>query len=344
MEDLKEEMKNMNFSDRSSELIMKSWRPSTIHQYDCSLKKWDNFCVKNKVIPKEPEVPEVLDFLTEVHDSGVSYSTVGTARSALSAYVSFGAQPKDTVGENTFVARLMKGVYEEKPPKAKYKKLWDVNLVFNLIKTWGENKDLSLEFMGYKTCMLLALVTAQRSQTLHALTVSGITWERDCLIFSLTKLLKHNREGQVLDTIKVQRFNEDKRICPFRAIRDYIKATKADRNGEDQLFISYGSLHNKVSKDTIARWIKKTLTKAKVNTGVFSAHSTRGAATSKAAQIRVPLDAILSRARWTNCVTFARFYRRKIIKEVDMGSELLKNNVRVSKKKVRVSKKKGLKS
>ncbi|GFO09337.1 tyrosine recombinase-like protein [Plakobranchus ocellatus] len=44
------------------------------------------------------------------------------------------------------------------------------------------------------------------------------------------------------------------------------------------------SPHNGVSKDTLARWIRLTLSKYGVSTRIFKAHSTRAAASSVAAR------------------------------------------------------------
>ena len=61
---------------------------------------------------------------------------------------------------------------------------------------------------------------------------------------------------------------------------------------------------------TIARWLKAVLTSADVDTSVFSAHSTRGASSSKAVMSGVTLQAILHTADWSSAGTFKRFYCR----------------------------------
>ena len=46
---------------------------------------------------------------------------------------------------------------------------------------------------------------------------------------------------------------------------------------------------------------------------------------------KLPVECILSKAKWTNSVTFARFYRRKVNTAPDMGTELLTGNVKNQK-------------
>jgi hypothetical protein len=47
-----------------------------------------------------------------------------------------------------------------------------------------------------------------------------------------------------------------------------------------------------------------------VDTSVFSAHFTRGAAASKAASAGVSIQTILKQGHWANESTFVKFYRR----------------------------------
>ena len=50
---------------------------------------------------------------------------------------------------------------------------------------------------------------------------------------------------------------------------------------------------------------------------MFKAHSTRGAAASKAASSGVKVDSILQTAHWARESTFTKFYRREVL--VDDG-------------------------
>ena len=51
---------------------------------------------------------------------------------------------------------------------------------------------------------------------------------------------------------------------------------------------------------------------AGVDSNIFSAHSTRGAASSKAAAVGVPIDSILATANWSRSSTFSKYYHRDI--------------------------------
>ena len=109
-------------------------------------------------------------------------------------------------------------------------------------------------------------------------------------------------------------FFMDPLICPAHCLRHYLNVTATLRYNlpesewiPDQLFIAVRKPHHAVVSSTIARWLKSTLLSAGVDTSVFSAHSTRGASSSKAAMSGVTMKNILdTAAAWT----FQRFYLR----------------------------------
>lgn len=65
-----------------------------------------------------------------------------------------------------------------------------------------------------------------------------------------------------------------------------------------------------VSATTIASLIKSHMERAGVDTNVFSAHSTRGAAASKVVALGVTIDSVLMASQRSKESTFARFYHR----------------------------------
>ena len=68
---------------------------------------------------------------------------------------------------------------------------------------------------------------------------------------------------------------------------------------------------------------KNQLKSAGVDTNIYTAHSTRGAAASKAAASGETIQAILKQGHWSRESTFARFYQR----EIEEPANLLENAI-----------------
>ena len=60
----------------------------------------------------------------------------------------------------------------------------------------------------------------------------------------------------------------------------------------------------------------------------FESHSTRGASTSKAKRLGVPLNLIMKQAAWRNASSFAKFYDKRIDAQPQYGEAILQAAVR----------------
>lgn len=294
-------------SDAAVDLIFQSWRPNTQKVYNTYIRKFEQFNASQVHSSDLPVHVIVANFLAHLAKSGASYSTVNSARSALSAYF---RQEGSTVGQNDLVCRLVKGVFESNPSLPKYKETWDVDTVLEFLKTWPEPAKLSQRQLTLRLVMLLALVSGQRGQTLHQLRKDDVhLYDHKCvLVFS--SCLKQTKPGRHLAPLELVVF-EDSRLCVVSHLRQYLQLTEHLRKG-DSLFISFQKPHSGVSRDTISRWLKIVLEEAGIDTCVFSSHSTRAASTSAALSRDIPIDAILKCAGWSQSSTFTKFYNKPV--------------------------------
>jgi len=67
-----------------------------------------------------------------------------------------------------------------------------------------------------------------------------------------------------------------------------------------------------VSSATLSHWIKNCLLEAGIDSRVFKAHSTRGAATSIALRAGISIPEIVRLADYTIETTFKKFYYRPV--------------------------------
>ena len=310
------------FDKHTVALMMDAWRPSTKKVYTTYLNKWSTFCIERNIDILNPSLPQACRFLRGLSDAGLGYTALNTARSALSVILpSFG---KNTFGSHPYVCLLLKGAYERNPPKPKYTQFWDVNKVFNLFKSWGPNSQLSLKLLTLKLAVLLLLVTSQRGQTIVNLVVDGLDIS-DFVVFKMTKLLKHNKQGDPLDTLILRPFERCKRLCVVRALKMYLSRTESFRSYSG-LLLSFIRPHKPISRDTLARWVLIVMKKAGLDVTKYKSHSTRGASASAAKRLGVPLNIIMKRASWKCAVSFAQFYDKELeMDECQVGDVLLDN-------------------
>lgn len=305
-------------------MIQLSWRESTRKVYSTYLNKWGTFCNENQVDALAPHPSDVTDFLVDLIDVGSKFKTVNIARCSLSAALPRNAE--QTIGKDEMVGRVVRAANNVNPSAPRYTKFWDVSRLFNMFREWGDNSQLSLQKLTWKTTVLLLLLTAQRGQTIWRLNISGLEFREDHMSFKLKHLLKHNRPGDPLDSVVVPAYPREISVCPVTTVRAYVQKTQKIRKGADQLLLITVPPFTPAARDTISTWTKDTLKLAGIDTDYYKAHSTRGAVTSKAKVLGINMNILLKQASWKSEDTYGKYYNKTIERVEDSLAHTVLNN------------------
>lgn len=250
----------------------------------------------------------VIEFLYELFSHDHSYSSLNTARSALSTIL--WNDNGLTIGKYPSIKRFLKGVFETRPPLPRYNATWDVNIVLCYLKNFFPLENVTLAQLTHKLVTLLALVTAQRAQTLSLFNTKYLVVDHEKCLFYIRENLKNSSSRVPVPIIPINRF-DDQSLCPIFHLEEYLKRTQEIRKSE-RLFVSLNKPHDPVSVDTISRWIKKTLYESGIDTDIFKGHSSRSAAVSAANLNGTDIHTILKTAGWSNSKMFAKFYNKPV--------------------------------
>ena len=264
---------------------------------------------------------EVVQFLTELYESGYSYETINSARSALSALCEL--QDGYSVGTHPTICRFMSGVFNLRPTKPKYRETWDVSKVLSFLKTLSPVESISLKMLTFKLAMLIALTQASRAHSISLLTIDDMQKGEDTFTMYYSGLLKQSRRGRANPVVTFKEYSLDERLCVYRTLSEYLSKTGSLRGDEKRLFISFIKPHKVVVSTTISRWIKTVMRLSGINVDLYKSHSTRGASTSKANFSGVPLAEIMKVAGWSSAQTFAEYYNKPMEKDSSFESAVL---------------------
>ena len=270
-------------SEKASELLLAGWSAGKNTAYQSGWARWSRWCGEREIDPVSCSIQPFLDFLADLyHGQGLQYRSINLIRSAVSmTHKNIEAAP---IGQHPLVSRLMRGIYNSRPPTPQYCSTWDVAAVLSWLKDQGDNQDLSMKELSGKLSLLMALISANRTSELHALDLRFRTYSPDGVTFRLASLTKKRKVGAPLKECFFASFPHDSRLCVVQCLQAYEKATRKFRVIEPStpapLFLSYVRPHKPVTSQRIAHWIKDTLRKAGVDTNTFKAHSVRGASTS----------------------------------------------------------------
>ena len=120
------------------------------------------------------------------YELGLSCSTIGRQRSAISAIVEIPGDPQ--LGEHWLVSLFMKGVFHLRHPQPRYTKILDVNKVLSYLKRLGPNGSFSLKQLKFKISVLLTILAGRRTHTLDMLSVVHMDQSHDNVIFHIIGL------------------------------------------------------------------------------------------------------------------------------------------------------------
>ena len=193
---------------------------------------------------------------------------------------------------------------------SRYRTTWDVHLVLSYLSSLSKPMESSLKSLTLKRTMLIALVSAQRGQSLHMLDIQFMKERNTFFEFALPEHIKQSRPGYKVPSVLLQDYPEDQSLCVFTHFKEYRQRTKPLRGTETKLFLSHVKPHHRASKGTISRWIRSVMSDADVDVNAFNPHSTRAAAASKAKNVSFAIKEILDNAGWSSERTFDRFYNK----------------------------------
>ena len=159
----------------------------------------------------------VLDFVTLLYQQGLTYSAINTARSALSSHITL--ENGTCVGQHPLVSRLMKGIFQEKPPRPKYTEIWDVSIVLSHLRSLSPVDKLSLKELTLKLIVLILLVSGQRGQIVHLLSIDHMVPMNNCYTFQIVDHLKQSRPGVKNPLVELRPF-EDKSLCVVTTLKE----------------------------------------------------------------------------------------------------------------------------
>lgn len=281
-----------------------------------------SFCCKREINVFEADVNNVLSFLTELYKSGLGYSCINTARSALSSFIQLN---NVNIGSHPLVRRFMRGVFVLRPALPRYNVTWDVNIVLKYLKSLSPLSSLSLLQLSHKLVMLLALLSGQRGQTLHLIDIRNIHFQENSVKIVIGDTLKTSNAKTHLGEIELMKYDVDKDLCVRHTLSNYLEKTETRWGSVTRFFITSQRQHKFASRDTIGRWMKSVLTMAGIDTSIFKPHRTRVASASAAHALRIPVDTILRIVGWSSESTFRKFYNKDITLNADMSKRMLEN-------------------
>lgn len=291
------------------DLLLSSWRKSTLSSYRPAWNRWIEWCAKNNIIVSKPDPTDLARYLANLSSKeGLSYGTICLHRSVISTFCEPYLNYK--LSENVIVKHILKAISLQKPKISK-RCTWNPIQVISWLQENSVDGDITLYEASRRCATILLLASGRR---VHDLTLLDIAPENILdegssitlfpLFGSKTDSSSYRQSGWKLHD------HPDQRISPVFWIRQVLSLSANRRQSISSLFITCRGDIKAASRTVIGSWIKSILQEAGIDS---SPGSTRSAVSSWNWLNNLPIDEILARGNWRSENTFHNYYRRQII-------------------------------
>ena len=121
---------NEGLNEAASGLVLQDIRSSTSKVYECTFKKFKDFCFSIGENPVKCPIAIIVNFLaTLIRDRKLAHTTIGVYSSAISRF----HEPinDEPTAKHPLIKRLLKGYFNAAQPLPKYQSTWDVGIVLD---------------------------------------------------------------------------------------------------------------------------------------------------------------------------------------------------------------------
>ncbi|CAC5399049.1 unnamed protein product [Mytilus coruscus] len=203
------------FSRETRKLLRASWRSGTQQYiyYACKFKRFNSLCSEREQDPYAATLAECADFLSQLYTSGLQYRTIAGCRSMLSSLL----PPIDNVpiGQHPYMIRLLRGVFNSRPPKVNLVPEWDLQKVLDMLQKSPFEPLLKADVkcLTYKVVFLTAIATFRRCSDIQALRIGEgfVNVQKKGLVFLRPGLSKQDRPNHYGTKIFVPYFEHNKK-------------------------------------------------------------------------------------------------------------------------------------
>ena len=149
---------------------------------------------------------------------------MNTACCALSTFVIL--EGNISVGSHPLVKPFLKAVYQCRLAFPRYTFVWDISIVLKYLKALPSFQDLQLKTLTLKLAMLCSLVTGQRSQSLHLMSLDHMSKGPDNCVFHIQDIVKQSAPGRKQPELIIPVFRAEPKLCVFSHLMEYLHRTE----------------------------------------------------------------------------------------------------------------------
>ena len=193
------------------------------------------FCREGGTDTISTSVDQPIEFQNKIFESGVEYSSKGTARSSLSSVLIM--DNGIFFGKHPFVQQFMESIFNLWPALPRQLAAWDSDIILDCLSSL--EYDLPLQDLSEKLVILFCFLSGERKQTVKTLNIKNMVLGKGkkCTFF-IKRPMKTAESGFHQSPIVFTEYPSNSKICIVTK-HNHPLFRKYKRRITDQLIISY---------------------------------------------------------------------------------------------------------
>jgi len=272
---------------------------------------WFRFAVAHNVCPWEVRSALAVKFAAQtaiVKRSGTSVKTLRAVFSLVSSFLS----------EEKVLHYIQMSAFRKRPLRPRYESVWDVSRLFTYLKKLGPVETANFSTTRQRLICLLYLDGFCRAANIEAIHFGTVVVRGRGLAktfsYRFCRAKSWRPDGrpdyEPPHVICAHAGGDFAVSTPHNAGR-YLELTNLCHS-QDKGFILDEKRKFSIGRQRIAKIMLSSMEAAGIDTGVFKAHSTRAAASTKAFFMGVPIRSLLARGGWSSESTFKIWYYKNM--------------------------------
>jgi len=276
--------------------------------YSAGWKNWFRYAVAHNVCPWEVRGVTAVQFVAHIATTKRSGSVIKVLRAMFSLVDSFLSTEK-------VLKYVQMAVFRRRPLRPRYERVWDVQNLLEFLISLGPIKTASLSTTRLRLICLLYLDGFCRAANIEGIHFGTVVVRGDgvdkTLSYRFCRPKSWRPDGrpdyEPPRVIHAHASGNFAASTPHNAER-YLQLTKNCHRSLSAGLILDVRCKFSIGRQRIAKIMLSAMTAAGIDTGVFKAHSTRAAASTKAFFMGVPIRSILTRGGWSSEASFKIWY------------------------------------
>ena len=314
-------------SKKVSERIVGARATSTNSLYQLRWSQFVKWCRENRFSAVRPSIDTICKFFIFLwEDKKLSVGTIKGFRSVLHSVLRHNAI---NISQNQDISDVIRSFIIERPVSRKDSVSWNIDIVLKYLcsRKFEPLNSVPIKELTKKTLFLLTMALAKRVSEMQAISCEvGFTQEGAVVSLILTFRAKNDNKVRRLPRSFVVKslsqlvgHEEERKLCPVRALRYYLERTKSLRGNTKNLFLAPRNTSRPASKNGLAYYLRTTVLEAHREVSEetlrlckVKSQEVRAVSTSLSFAHNLSIDAVVEAAQWRSNTVFASHYLKEV--------------------------------